>query len=428
MNICVIGAGYVGLTLSITLASLDHQIQCVDKDSNKITQLEKGVIPFYEPELDDLLQSSRKNITFTTNISDAVKSSDLIFIAVGTPSRQDGSASLLALYSVLNDLSQNITTFKTIIVKSTVPPGTCEEVHQKLAELGVASHLYVVASNPEFLREGNALHDTLHPDKTVVGIKDGDTTTVPLLKTIYEKIPTPYIITNLTGAELIKYANNYFLATKISFINEMARVSDKFNVEISHIAQGIGLDPRIGKEFLQAGIGYGGSCFPKDLKALQYIAKINQIETPILHAVQQINDTQINLYVEKIKKQLPNLSEKIAVLGVTFKAHTDDTRSSQSIALIQQLATIGYDVNVYDPKGTIPTEIQSMVTQHPSMEDAIKNSHSIILATDWPEFVLLPWKKIKEMMAGSLIVDGRNVWDKNEVESHGFTYIGVGRR
>ncbi len=427
MNICVIGAGYVGLTLSVTLASLGHYIQCIDKDNNKIQQLNNGFIPFYEPGLAELLEVARKNIVFTSNTVEAVKSSAVIFIAVGTPAQDDGSADLSFIYSVLHDMYQEITTFKTIIIKSTVPPGTCEQIYQKLTELGVSPHLYAIASNPEFLREGKALYDMLHPDKTVIGINDGDTTTVPLLQSIYAGINTAYVITNLAGAELIKYANNYFLATKISFINEIARVSDKYQVDIQHISKAIGLDPRIGKEFLKAGIGYGGSCFPKDLRALEYLIKKEQINAPILHAVQQINDTQINIYVEKIKKHLPHFSEKVAVLGLTFKADTNDIRNSQSIPLIQQLATIGYDVHVYDPKGVIPKNMESLATQHPSLAETVEGSHCLILATDWPAFTSLPWQEIKKAMNGLFIVDGRNIWNKKEIESYGFTYIGVGR-
>lgn len=422
MNICVVGAGYVGLTLSTVLASLGHYVYCIDKDINKVKSLEQGDIPFYEPGLDDLLMKFQKNIQFTSQLEEGVKNTAVLFITVGTPSLPSGAADLTALYSVVDELLTLGTKQKTIIIKSTVPPGTCELLSQK------AKNSFIVASNPEFLREGNALFDMLNPDKTVIGITSKDNTTVPLLQSIYQSIKTPYIITNLNGAELIKYANNYFLATKISFINEYARICDKYGVEIKDISKAIGLDPRIGKDFLQAGLGFGGSCFPKDLQALQHIVKVNQIDTPLLHSVQNINNTQVQFYLNKLMEVLPNLeNKKITILGLSFKPNTDDIRNSKSLKIIEELSKLKVDIHLYDPVSKLPPSYHPSATEHSSLESAITDSDCLILATDWQIFKSLKWEKIKTLMRNNIIIDGRNFWNKSLVESYGFTYIGVGR-
>lgn len=426
MNICVVGAGYVGLTLSTVLASLGHSIYCIDKDTDKIASLDQGDIPFFEPGLEDLLIKSKKNIIFTNDLLAGVNHSPVIFITVGTPSNQDGSADLCALQSVIDELATIISEHKTIIIKSTVPPGTCELLKQQMK---LPNNLYTIASNPEFLREGNAVYDMLNPDKTVIGVSSKDNTTVQLLQTIYHSIKTPYIITNLNGAELIKYANNYFLATKISFINEFARICDNFDVEIKDISKAIGLDPRIGKDFLQSGLGFGGSCFPKDLQALEYIVTENQISTPILHSVQEVNRTQVNIYLNKLLTILPNIKDKkITILGLSFKPNTDDIRNSKSLQLIDELSLLSADIHLYDPISKLPTNYKSKITAHSNLDSAIKDSDCLILATDWQIFKSFKWEKIKSQMKGNIIIDGRNFWNKSLIESNGFTYIGVGRQ
>lgn len=272
MKICVVGAGYVGLTLSAALASIGHDMICTDKDVKKIGQLKKGVIPFYEPGLSDAILRCG-NLSFSSEVKSSMEECPVIFIAVGTPPRSDGSADTKALQSVIGDLSEAIRSYKTIITKSTVPPGTNENIAKQLIASGVSKNLFNIVSNPEFLREGNALYDMLHPDKTVIGVQEEDHVSAAIVKSIYKHIDTPFIVTSLAGAELIKYANNFFLAAKISFINEMARICEAYQSDISDISRAIGLDPRIGEHFLQAGIGYGGSCFPKDLQALQFAAQ-----------------------------------------------------------------------------------------------------------------------------------------------------------
>ncbi|MBL3649977.1 UDP-glucose dehydrogenase family protein [Bacillus sp. RHFS10] len=427
MKICVVGAGYVGLTLSAALASIGHDMICTDKDVKKIEQLKNGDIPFYEPGLSDAVHHC-DNLSFSSEVKLSMEECPVIFIAVGTPPRSDGSADTKALQSVISDLSQTIRSYKTIITKSTVPPGTNENIAKQLIASGVSANSFNIVSNPEFLREGSALHDMLYPDKTVIGIQKGDHVSAAIVKSIYKHIDTPYIITSLAGAELIKYANNFFLAAKISFINEMARICEAYQSDITDISRAIGLDPRIGEHFLQAGIGYGGSCFPKDLQALQFAAIEKNTETYLLQAVQHINDTQIGLYVKKIKSFFDTLhGKKAAILGISFKPHTDDIRNSQAVRLMERLTDLGCDVHAYDPEAVLPEHLRQRVTQHSQAFDAIEESDFLFLATEWPEFLAIDWKKAAGTMKGRVVIDGRNVLKKESLEACGLICTGVGR-
>ncbi|MEG7357526.1 UDP-glucose/GDP-mannose dehydrogenase family protein [Bacillus vallismortis] len=427
MKICVVGAGYVGLTLSAALASIGHDMICTDKDVKKIEQLKNGDIPFYEPGLSDAVHHC-DNLSFSSEVKLSMEECPVIFIAVGTPPRSDGSADTKALQSVISDLSQTIRSYKTIITKSTVPPGTNENIAKQLIASGVSANSFNIVSNPEFLREGSALHDMLYPDKTVIGIEKGDHVSAAIVKSIYKHIDTPYIITSLAGAELIKYANNFFLAAKISFINEMARICEAYQSDITDISRAIGLDPRIGEHFLQAGIGYGGSCFPKDLQALQFAAIEKNTETYLLQAVQHINDTQIGLYVKKIKSFFDTLhGKKAAILGISFKPHTDDIRNSQAVRLMERLTDLGCDVHAYDPEAVLPEHLRQRVTQHSQAFDAIEESDFLFLATEWPEFLAIDWKKAAGTMKGRVVIDGRNVLKKESLEACGLICTGVGR-
>ncbi|MBU8677277.1 UDP-glucose/GDP-mannose dehydrogenase family protein [Bacillus subtilis] len=427
MKICVVGAGYVGLTLSAALASIGHDMICTDKDVKKIGQLKKGVIPFYEPGLSDAILRCG-NLSFSSEVKSSMEECPVIFIAVGTPPRSDGSADTKALQFVIGDLSEAIRSYKTIITKSTVPPGTNENIAKQLIASGVSKNLFNIVSNPEFLREGNALYDMLHPDKTVIGVQEEDHVSAAIVKSIYKHIDTPFIVTSLAGAELIKYANNFFLAAKISFINEMARICEAYQSDISDISRAIGLDPRIGKHFLQAGIGYGGSCFPKDLQALQFAAQEKNTETFLLRAVQHINDTQLGLYIKKIQSFFETLQgKKAAVLGISFKPNTDDIRNSQAVRLMERLAELGCDVHAYDPEAVLPEHLRQHVTQHSQAFDAIEESDFLFLATEWPEFLAFDWKKAADIMKGRLVIDGRNVLKKELIEACGLICTGVGR-
>lgn len=428
MNICIIGSGYVGLTSAAVLADLGHSIICVDKDHNKIQALQNGECPIYEPGLKELIYKNRNQLKFQHDISLAIQQSSVIFIAVGTPSTPSGKTDLKYLYSVIDLLVPTITSYKTIITKSTVPPGTNQHLYEMLIKNGVPSSLFNIVSNPEFLREGSAVQDMLFPDRTIIGIQKNDTKSLEVMQNIYKKINAPFICTGLSEAELIKYTANAFLATKISFINEIARICDAYHIDINEVAKGIGYDFRINPHFLQAGMGYGGSCFPKDLHSLIYTANDKQVTVPILGAVQSINSTQIDLYIEKIKNVIKvHSSNKVTILGISFKPDTDDIRNSLAVELLEKLLPLGYNLHAYDPKASLPLHLNKQVTQHKELKSSITNSDCIILATEWDEFKKLNWQEVKQLMKGCTIVDGRNCIDKDEIEQYNLRYIGVGR-
>jgi len=318
----------------------------------------------------------------------------------------------------------SINEYKIIIIKSTVPLGTNEWIHRTFIEMGIGEELFDIVSNPEFLREGTALWDIYHPNKIVFGTKSDRP--LEILKRLYKKGRAPYIFTNLTGAELIKYASNAFLATKISFVNEMARICDHYEVDYSDIAQGLGTDPRIGRHFLNAGLGFGGSCLPKDLSALKHSALKEKVETKLLDAVIEINDRQIEVYLNKLGTVLPDFADKqITVWGVTFKPGTDDLRSSPAIKLISQLVQKGCQVHTYDPM--VKLELP-MVSSYLDQYESVNNSDVLIIATEWEQFHKCDWLEIKSRMKGTLILDARNCLDGNAVRKHGFIYLGVGKR
>ncbi|SMD41213.1 UDP-glucose/GDP-mannose dehydrogenase family protein [Bacillus sp. JKS001846] len=428
MDICIIGSGYVGITSAAVLADLGHDVICVDKDQEKIHSLQKGECPIYEPGLKELINKNRNRLQFSCDIDNAIQQSPVIFIAVGTPSTSSGKTDLKYIYSVIDLLVPAITSYKTIITKSTVPPGTNQLLYETLIKRGVSSILFNIVSNPEFLREGSAVHDMLNPDRTIIGIQKGDTTSLKIMQDIYKGISAPFLCTGLNEAEMIKYTSNVFLATKISFINEISRICDAYNIDIVEVAKGIGYDFRINPHFLQAGMGYGGSCFPKDVHSLIYTANDRHVAVPILQAVQFINSTQIDLYIEKINKAIKEPpSKKITVLGIAFKPNTDDIRSSLAVMLLEKLIPHGYDLHAYDPKAFLPSHLKRQVTQHDNLESSITNSDCIIIATDWNEFKTLNWKQVKQVMRGCTIVDGRNCIEKDEIEKYGLQYIGVGR-
>ncbi|MBM7622028.1 UDPglucose 6-dehydrogenase [Bacillus tianshenii] len=429
MEICIIGAGYVGLTTTAVLAEFGHTVYCIEVNEKKINDLKRGKVPIYEPQLEELLQKNKEKISFTTDIGESINKCSVIFVTVGTPSREDGSTDLTYLYSAFDEISLWLTEFKTIIIKSTVPPGTNKSMSEYLAEKGISVSLFNIVSNPEFLKEGSAIYDMFHPDKTVIGLGNDDKVSEAILRKIYHRLDAPFIVTNWNGAEMIKYASNAFLATKISFINEIARVCEEYDADVMEVANGLGTDPRIGALFLQAGIGYGGSCFPKDLQSLNYSASVKSVHTPILEAVQLINRTQIDSYIKKLGEHLSLLKgKKITVLGVAFKPLTDDIRHSPAIDLITRLHTLGVDVHVFDPKAHLPLDKRHFATQHKTLKSSYLDSEAIVIATDWPEFRRMDWKHVKASLKGILILDGRNCVDKNVVEQHGLVYKGVGRR
>ncbi|MDT8860605.1 UDP-glucose/GDP-mannose dehydrogenase family protein [Alkalihalobacillus sp. MEB130] len=425
MNVCVIGAGYVGLTTSTVLANFGHKVICVEQLEEKVNMLSQGEVPIYEPGLEDMLKENvrKGTLEFTTNLSEAVKRSSVIFIAVGTPQDKDGKTDLRFFHEVSNDLSPLIDTHKVIITKSTVPIGTNEELNQTFLKNGVSESLFDVVSNPEFLREGTAIHDMLYPDKIVVGLKNHQA--VKVLQKLYHFIDAPYVITNLSGAEMIKYASNAFLAVKISFINELAQLADVCGVDITEVALGIGMDPRIGHHFLQAGLGYGGSCLPKDLSSLEHQSITRNVTPHMLQAAQSVNDSIIAYYMKKIKKEFPDFQKKnITIWGATFKPNTDDMRHSQALKLVDQFVNEGCHVHLYDP---VVSPKLNHVTNYKDMYESIREADMVIIATEWKQFIEADWKVVRERMRGNTIVDCRNALQPYKIRSHGLRYVGVAR-
>ncbi|HWQ43171.1 MAG TPA: UDP-glucose/GDP-mannose dehydrogenase family protein [Desulfosporosinus sp.] len=426
MRICVVGAGYVGLTTATALADFGHEVQCVDMEHSKIDSLVQGKIPIYEPGLEELMNKNlqKGRLHFSTRVEEWIRDYPIILIAVGTPSNEDGSSNLTFINQVVEIIASTINNHKIIIMKSTVPPGTNEWIHHSFVERGIAEELFDIVSNPEFLREGTALWDIYHPNKIVFGMKTHRP--IKVLKKLYKKGNIPIIFTSLTGAELIKYACNAFLATKISFANEIARICDKYEVDYTDVAKGLVTDPRIGQHFLNAGLGFGGSCLPKDLNSLKHSASSKKVETKLLDAVLEINDTQIGLYLNKLSTVLPDLADKqITVWGVTFKPGTDDLRSSPAIALIKQLVQMGCQVHAYDPVVYLELpEVASYINQY----ESVSNSDALIVATEWDQFHKCNWSEVKSRMKGSVILDARNCIDGKTVQGHGLHYLGVAKR
>ncbi|WP_270181664.1 UDP-glucose dehydrogenase family protein [Alkalihalobacillus sp. CinArs1] len=425
MDICIVGAGYVGLTTAVLLAELGHNVHCIDKDIDKIEKLNQGICPIHEPELEDLIKKNTKNgrLIFSDDREACMLHSPTILIAVGTPPKPNGDSDLTAFKKVFQHISQKISTHKTIIIKSTVPPGTNEWAHNYLIEKGVDQNLFDVVSNPEFLREGSAIYDSFHPDKIVIGSRSAKAR--KRVKELYAQLSAPVIETTLAGAEMMKYASNAFLATKISFINEFARVCDKYHVDVTDVASSLGIDPRIGPHFLQSGLGYGGSCFPKDLDALCYAARKKRISTQLLKAVKQVNSEQVDYYIRKLEKKLRGLEGKrISVWGLSFKPNTDDIRDSQSIKLCEKLIKSGCSVFAFDPEAHAEN---LFIHQTNDMYDALSGSDALIVATDWALFKSPDWERVRNELKGRIVLDGRNFLDPEEVKHAGLTYLGVGR-
>lgn len=426
MRICVVGAGYVGLTTAAALADFGHEVRCVDIDQGKIETLNQGLMPIYEPGLPELVEKNLQNdnLKFSFDVDESVRDYPIIIIAVGTPSKEDGSSNLSYIDQVLEIIAMNLSEYKLIITKSTVPLGTNEWMHRTLIERGIREELFDIVSNPEFLREGCALWDIYHPNKIVFGTKSNRP--VKALKKLYQKGKAPYIFSSLTGAELIKYASNAFLATKISFANEMARLCDAYEVNYSDVVKGLGTDPRIGRHFLNAGLGFGGSCLPKDLSALKNSALKKEVDTLLLDAVMEINKTQIGIYIKKLTSALPNLKGKqITIWGVTFKPGTDDLRSSPSLNLIEQLVQRGCHIHTYDPM--VQHELDE-VSSFSNLYESVRGSDALIIATEWEEFTQCNWSEVKAGMKRSILLDARNCIDVDEVKREGFVYLGVGKR
>jgi UDPglucose 6-dehydrogenase len=428
----MIGTGYVGLVSGVCFSDLGNDVVCVDKDENKINKLKKGIIPIYEPGLEELVQKNFKNkrLKFSTDVNDSVKKSDIVFICVGTPTKRNSSeADLSQIYSVANEISKSINKFKIIITKSTVPVTTGDNI-EKILSKKVDKNKFSVVSNPEFLREGEAIRDFIYPDRVVVG--SNDKKSMRILKNLYSPLISKgakFISTNRRAAELIKYASNAFLATKITFINEIANLCEKTGIDVEDISIGIGLDKRIGSRFLRAGPAYGGSCFPKDTKAIVSTAKKFNTNLSIIKSVINSNSLRSKLLLKKVSEILNNKikNKKICFLGVTFKANTDDMRDSSSLEMIPYLSKKGAKIKYYDPTG-FKNDFNNLknVNFSNSINGAVKGSDLVILHTEWNDFKSINFKKMRPSK-NLKIYDMRNIFSPSKIKSQGFKYFGIGR-
>ena len=427
MNLAIVGSGYVGLVTGTCFAEVGHRVICVDNDLKKVHQLQDGIIPIYEPGLEELVKKNvaAGRLSFTASIGEAVAASKVIFIAVPTPPQPDGSVDLSFVEGVAREIAVHIKEYRIVVDKSTVPVKTGEKVAQTIARVNPSADIDVV-SNPEFLREGSAVEDLMKPDRIVVGVSS-DRAIAPM-KEIYTPFNAPIMFTDLNSAELIKHAANSFLALKISYINAVAAICEASGANVERVADGMGADKRIGRAFLNAGIGYGGSCFPKDISAFIRISRELGYEFRLLEEVEQINRDQKERFLKKIREALWVLRQKkIGVLGLAFKGNTDDVRSSVAISVVQQLIAEGAEVRAYDPKAMekakalVPGAI--MVD---SPEKVAAGADALLVLTEWSEFKTLPWVEIKKSMLSPLLFDGRNLLSREEMRAAGFTYTGIG--
>ncbi|HHT9130063.1 MAG TPA: UDP-glucose dehydrogenase family protein [Candidatus Brocadiaceae bacterium] len=434
MKICCIGSGYVGLVAGTCLADMGNDVICVDVDENKINNLKKGIVPIYEPGLTDMLDrnSREKRITFTTNIKESIQKSEVIFIAVGTPPDGNNCADISAIVSVAENIGRYINGYKVIVNKSTAPVGTLNKIGKVIKSFRKnPSRKYDLVSNPEFLREGAAIKDFTNPDRIVIGVQSKKAKNI--MASIYggiSRTDKPIMFTDIRSAELIKYASNAMLATRISFMNEMAQLCEKVGGDIKAIARGIGLDSRIGHRFLQAGVGYGGSCFPKDIKALVQIMKSYNIEARILTAVDAVNEEQKRSLIHKIKKLVPTLKGKsVAIWGLAFKPKTDDMRDAPSIVIVNQLQESGAKVKAFDPEAQkTAKKVLKGVTYYNDPYSTVAGCDALVIVTEWNEFRDIDLKKVKQLLKCPNIIDGRNIYEPKEMKKLGFNYLCVGRK
>jgi len=429
MKISVIGTGYVGLTTATVFAELGNNVMGADIDKDKIDNLNKGIMPIFEPGLKDLVERNvkEKRLKFTHNNKEVIGHGKVIFICVGTPPKDNWETELKYVENVAKEIAQNMKSYKVIVHKSTVPVETGDKVKEIIKNNIQENVDYDVVSNPEFLREGTAIKDTLEPDRIVVGVESEKA--IEIMKKLYEPIKAPLIITDIKSAELIKHASNAFLATKISFINSVAQICELSGADVEKVADGIGYDKRIARAFLNAGIGYGGSCFPKDAQAFIKIAEKYGIDYKLLKATHEINDQQKELFVKKIKNALKEINnKKIGVLGLAFKPDTDDMRFAPSIYIIRELQKEGAKISAYDPEAmekakSILKDVEFCTDPY----EVSKDADALLILTEWNEFKEIDLNKIKSLLKNHLIIDGRNIYDPKTLKKEGFTYISIGR-
>ncbi len=429
MNLCMIGTGYVGLTTGACFAEVGHNVICVDNNTAKVAKLQAGEIPIYEPGLEELVHRnvSAKRLHFSTSIEEGVDGSDIVFIAVPTPPQPDGSVDLSFVEGVAREIADVMKGYKVVVDKSTVPVKTGDKVEETIRRYQKRKVDFDVVSNPEFLREGFAVADLMHPDRVVIGSKS--TRPVAAMKQVYEPFGAPIVITDINSAELIKHASNSFLALKISYINAVSVICEASGANVSEVAAGMGLDARIGKRFLDAGLGFGGSCFPKDLSAFIKISQQLGYDFRLLKEVQRVNTEQMDRFVTKIEETLWVLKDKtLGVLGLAFKQNTDDVRLSPAIDLCLRLQKQGVKLRVHDPKAAEKAkEVLSGVVYVDDMNDVAEGCDALVIATEWPEFRQLDLNRARQLLTHPIIFDGRNVFDPAEMEQQGFIYKSIGR-
>ncbi len=432
MDLSIVGSGYVGLVTGACFADVGHNVVCVDNDPRKVEALQAGKVPIYEPGLEEVINRNvaAQRLRFTGSIKDGVDNSQVVFIAVPTPQHADGHVDLSFIEKVAREIAGVLTDYRVIVDKSTVPVKTGEKVAESIKRYNRHGAKFDVVSNPEFLREGCAVADLMQPDRIVIGAQSEKA--IDLMKKIYEPFMAPILVTDINSAELIKHAANSFLALKISYINAVSVICEASGADVEKVADGIGMDRRIGRNFLNAGIGYGGSCFPKDIAAFIKISEQLGVPFTLLNEVQRINATQRDRFLAAVREALWVLREKkIAVWGLTFKPDTDDIRSSVAIDLVAEMLREGAHVSVYDPKGMEKArEVKEIAgaTFAASALEAVAGAEALIIATEWSEFANVDLAALKETMAAPMVFDGRNVFDPQTMETVGFHYHSIGRR
>ena len=432
MNICVIGTGYVGLVTGSCFAEFGLNVTCVDNDEQKIALLQKGTSPIFEPGLEEMVKRNLREgrLVFTTEIDKAVEKSLVIFIAVGTPPKKDGSVDMTYIDEVARRIGENLNGYKVIATKSTVPVGTGERIRKVIQQYERKKVNFDIVSNPEFLREGAAIEDFMRPNRVVIGAASEQA--MAIMRDLYSPlylIEAPFVITNIETAEMIKYASNAFLATKVSFINEIANICEKVGADVNVVAKGMGLDQRIGSKFLHAGPGYGGSCFPKDTLGIAKIAEKYGYRFEIVRSVMKVNEKQKKRMVAKVKEALGNLKGKtIAVLGLSFKPNTDDMREAPSLKIISSLQKEGAKIRAYDPKAMeVARKIFKKIEYGKDPYDVAKGSDALLIITEWNQFRNLDLKRLQKIMKSPVFLDFRNIYEPAKMREMGFKYFAVGR-
>ncbi len=430
MKVAVIGTGYVGLVTGVVLAQLGNDVICVDKDQEKVAKLKQGIPPIYEPGVEEMLRQGLKDgfLKISDSIAEATKASEVVFIAVGTPPSDDGTPDLTAVRAVASEIAKNIVKYTVIVNKSTVPVGSGDMVEEIIRSHGVDASLFDVVSNPEFLREGSAIQDTLHPDRIVIGAKKREAAVK--LVDLYATLQAPMIVTDLNSAELIKYGANSFLAMKISFINAISRICELCDANVADVAAGMGSDKRIGNPFLNAGLGWGGSCFPKDVQGMVKVSHDLGYDFGLLKEVIQINEEQTHHFLDRVEKRLGGFAGKrLALMGLAFKPNTDDIRDAKSLVMIDRILAGGGSVIAYDPIAEANVrEMYPHIDYAQSVYDLGIDADALILVTEWNEFRQLDLERLGKTMKSKMLFDGRRVYDRQKAERAGFEYFTIGSK